>query len=159
MDEPFVFQHDKGLLKFSFGVLPKMLEFSQTSAEAPESGGILLGRLIIGREDIVIDEVTTPMTGDQRSRFAFVRSSFHHQSILNDKWRFSHGTCNYLGEWHTHAEPTPKPSARDIKSWQSQCQRLPKGRECLYFVIVGTESFTVWKAYRKPFKIQQLNQI
>ncbi|MGN7890326.1 Mov34/MPN/PAD-1 family protein [Dyadobacter sp. 22481] len=159
MDDIVVFQHNKGLLKFSSGILSRMVKFSQTSIAAPEAGGILLGRLISGNHDVVIDDITMPMLGDQQNRFGFSRSARPHQSILDQKWIESQGTCNYLGEWHTHAECHPKPSKRDIRAWKLQCKKVFEEREALYFVIVGTKTFAVWKAYRKPFKIQQLNQI
>lgn len=159
MERAIVYKHDNGLLKLPHEVITEISAFRQTTENNLEAGGILLGRLIIDTNDIVIDYVTSPMNDDKRSRFGFFRAEQPHQSILFNKWESSFGTCNYLGEWHTHPEPVPKPSNRDIRSWQAQCQKLPKGRNCLYFVIVGTETLTVWKAKRRPFTIQQLKQL
>jgi len=74
----------------------------QTDEKARESGGVMMGRFIKDCKDLVIDKVTQPMDGDRQSRYGFKRLSPLHQEILDKEWMASKGTCNYLGEWHTH---------------------------------------------------------
>lgn len=154
-----IFSHSTGFLKFSEGVVERMIRLSQTNPLCPEAGGILLGRLILDGDDVVVDDITLPAKEDKRNRFSFRRSAKAHQLMLNNEWLSSGRTCNYLGEWHTHPEARPLPSRRDMKSWRSQCLKMSADRNALFFAIVGIESIGVWKAHPKPFKIQQLTQL
>lgn len=156
MSEPIVFQHQEGSLKLSSVVVETMKKFTQKSLIQCEAGGILLGRFILESNDVIVDEVTTPMASDKRSLFGFFRSEKPHQAILNERWKSSGGTCNYLGEWHTHPQKKPIPSNRDLKSWEEQINRLPEGRNMLFFIIVGTQSISAWQVYRNPFQIKSL---
>ncbi len=60
----------------SFGNDAKMIleNHRQEDAAAPEAGGMLLGRLIEGTDDVVIDEATVPSGEDRRGRFFFKRT-------------------------------------------------------------------------------------
>src|SRR5215510_10913306 len=87
--------------------------FQQTDVYASEAGGILLGRHLRDGSAIIVDEVTTPMRGDRRSRTRFHRGRRQHQAMIDQAWHTSSGTCTYLGEWHTHPEPIPTPSVVD----------------------------------------------
>ena len=66
----------------------------------------------------------------------FERTPLGHASIALARWRASHGTVRYLGEWHTHPEDQPTPSSLDRSEWH----RLAKERKDerpLLAVIVG----------------------
>ncbi len=54
--------------------------YIQSSAEAPEAGGVLLGRHLVESCDIIVDRVTVPMAGDQRGRLRFFRARRQHQN-------------------------------------------------------------------------------
>lgn len=154
-----LFSDGLGKFKLPASVVTQLRQFAQVKRSQPEAGGLLLGRLVLGNVDAVVDEITTPQSMDYQSQFRFFRSAQGHQQILNERWQQSGGTCNYLGEWHTHPEPKPKPSGRDTRSWREQIERLSTGQMSLYFVIVGTATIAVWKANRAPFSYKQLNQI
>lgn len=159
MDETItdlLYSDDTGKFKLPRSIISQLRQFAQVEKIQGEAGGLLLGRLVVGSGDTVVDEITTPQPTDWSSRFRFRRGSQGHQQILNDRWQQSDGTCNYLGEWHTHPEPVPQPSGRDTHSWQKQLKTLPADRHELYFVIVGTVSITVWKATQSPFSYHQL---
>lgn len=55
----------------------QMLSFAQHYWWQLEAGGVLLGRHLLDSHDLVVDEVTTPKSGDRRSRFGFFRSKRH----------------------------------------------------------------------------------
>lgn len=150
-----------GISKFKIpsSIANHMAQFAQVEETQPEAGGLLLGRWILDSVDAVVDEITIPVPVDWRSRFGFRRSSQAHQKKLNECWQRTGGTCNYLGEWHTHPEPEAKPSTRDIHSWERQVERLPRSRVNLYFVIVSTSNIAVWKVNRYPFSYKQLKQL
>lgn len=134
-----------------FEISPEVAEllrrFAQHLDAAPESGGVLLGRRIIGTDDLIVDTATTPMDGDVGSRFRFIRGSGAHQELADQTWSESGGTCAHLGGWHTHPERRPSPSHTDRSDWRRQVEADPS-RDSLFFVIVGTEEVRVWECRR-----------
>lgn len=154
-----VFSDNHRRFKVPASIVEQLRQFAQVEKSQPEAGGILLGRLLLNTTDVVVDEITTPQPTDQCSRFMFRRLGQGHQQILDDRWKQSGGTCNYLGEWHTHPEPEPRPSGRDTRSWRDQVKLSPPDRQELYFVIVGTMALSVWRANRNPFHYYQLQLI
>lgn len=124
-----------------------MKRFRQTAPDAAEAGGVLLGRHLLDGSAIIVDAVTTPLPGDRRARTRFYRAQRRHQAVIDEAWRTSNGTCTYLGEWHTHPEPIPMPSAIDWADWK---RRLHTDRyaEPLFFVIIGTEQVAAWEGWR-----------
>lgn len=124
----------------------------------PEAGGILMGRFIKEATDIIIDQVTSPMKGDVRSRYTFKRLSPLHQAFLNKQWRITNGTCNYLGEWHTHPEEDAEPSRIDIKDWKRKLKNDNFSNRFLYFIIAGTDCINVWEGDRKNLEIIKLKK-
>lgn len=156
-DQPLIFINNQGArFKLTQVVLAQMEHYVQDALDKEEAGGILLGRFILDCSDVVVDQVTTPIHEDRRSRFRFFRSARKHQQAIFRVWHRSKGTCNYLGEWHTHPEPDPLPSALDLQTWQ---QKLSKDRfdsDVLYFVIVGTEKINAWQGNRHTLEIERL---
>jgi integrative and conjugative element protein (TIGR02256 family) len=113
-----------------------MLGFLQHGPRRYEAGGVLIGRHLIGSEDIIVDRVTTPMRGDKRSRFSFYRAHKRHQRAVGRAWNASRGVYTYLGEWHTHAEPVPSPSGLD----ERERIRILETAQCshpIFFVVLG----------------------
>lgn len=102
-----------GRFQFDPAVVETMQRYLQATPDTPESGGVLLGRHIIGTQNIVVDQVTTPLPGDCQSRVRFFRARRQHQVRIDQAWQESGRTCTYLGEWHTHPEPHPVPSVID----------------------------------------------
>ncbi len=104
-----VFHRSKrqGRLKLTAEAVASIQDFIQDKPGKMEAGGVLLGRRISESHDVIIDLVTLPQPSDKRQRFSFFRKHRAHQSIIDKAWIESNGSCNYLGEWHTHPEPTP----------------------------------------------------
>lgn len=145
------------VVKLDAVALTDLLRFRQSELQDAEAGGVLLGRRILGSEDVVIDEVTTPLDGDRRTRTTFHRAQARHQQIIDARWSESGGTCQYLGEWHTHPESLPVPSFIDVLDW---CRRLGADRfdgESLFFLIVGIDEVRVWEGFRQPRVIVPLD--
>ena len=126
----------------SFEIMNQYRQYSQSDMEA---GGMLLGRFIIESEDIVIDYVTTPMKHDKRKRTFFHRSNRGHKGILKKIWKQSNGTCNYIGEWHTHPELIPFPSEFDFEQWKKILKKTKCDCEKLFFIVVGLKSVRAWQ--------------
>ncbi len=108
-----------------------------------ESGGILIGTLNHAMNKIMITDITEPQHEDRQSRFMFTRREKGHQDIMDTLWENSHYTKTYLGEWHTHNEPSPTPSFVDKRNWIKISER-DKNSQWLFFIIVGTREIRVW---------------
>jgi integrative and conjugative element protein (TIGR02256 family) len=125
-------------------VLQAMLSFAQLDEDRVESGGLLVGRHIRESDDVIVDVATTPLPGDRQERYRFIRGKRAHQAELDRLWETSNGTWTYLGEWHTHAEPVPRPSSVDRSNWRRilTCDQFS---EWLFFVIVGMTDLCIWE--------------
>ncbi|MEM6719180.1 MAG: Mov34/MPN/PAD-1 family protein [Bacteroidota bacterium] len=133
-----------------------MKSFIQDTSQKTEAGGVLLGRFIIDSKNIVIDKVTVPMIGDERSRHKFIRGEKMHQRVITNAWKKSIGTCNYLGEWHTHPQEYPTPSSQDIKNWKEILSTRTFSSQYLYFIIIGTKEIRIWEGSKRFLEIKRL---
>jgi integrative and conjugative element protein (TIGR02256 family) len=139
-----------------------MSTYRQINSDAPEAGGMLLGRFISGADDVVIDEITEPSILDQRGRYFYKRAKDQAQHRINAAWEESKQTKNYLGEWHSHPEDDPSPSNHDLNNWRRIIREAKYEQENLIFVIVGRKKTRVWE-YKKvssgPVEVKPLGQI
>ena len=133
-----VVQLDEGAyLLISSKVVRTLKSYSQVGRSTFESGGLLVG--MIRSPHLEITEISSPSPSDIRSRYSFERICKSHIEVVRSSWRRSMGYETYIGEWHTHPERHPKPSATDLRSWNVG---LPKKKK-LILMIVGTESLWV----------------
>lgn len=157
---PYIFYNEQGhKFEISLGIVEQMAQFVQHLSGKYEGGGVMLGRFIVGSEDVVVDKITKPMIEDKQSQFRFFRSRNLHQAIITEEWEASGGTCNYLGEWHTHPESNPKPSFVDKGEWKKKLFFDQFDSDFLYFVIVGTKSINVWQGYRNTSTFKRLMRL
>jgi integrative and conjugative element protein (TIGR02256 family) len=119
----------------------------QDDGSKPESGGVLLGCRRGTHLQVVV--ATAPQASDRRKRFWFNRSSRSHQEIALQKWAASGETIDYLGEWHTHPEPNPSPSALDLCEWQKICRQKSYS---MVFLIMGW-SGAMWVGVSKGSRV------
>jgi len=146
--------------KFKLGhaAVAQMIGYVQNEPSKREAGGVLLGRYILGCEDVIVDRITMPTKRDRQSRFRFFRSARLHQQAIDEAWTSSGGTCNYLGEWHTHPEPDPSPSFIDMLGWRKKLLFDKFDSDVLYFVIVGTGQINAWQGHRRTLSIEKLHK-
>lgn len=145
---PYTFVSPSGLrFEISVAAWTLMQCFRQHEPHQAEAGGVLLGRHLRDGSAIIVDAITTPLPGDRQSRTRFFRTQRRHQAMIDEAWRASHGTCTYLGEWHTHPELTPIPSMIDWADWQRRL-RSDRFSEPIYFVIVGLQGVVAWEGKR-----------
>lgn len=148
-----------GVVQLQPQALNQVLSFRQLTDDAPESGGMLLGRLVEKSEDVVVDYVSRPSPNDNRSRFSFFRSREDAQKIVNNAWAGSDGTSIYLGEWHTHPEHNPRPSISiDIPSWRTTTRTAHFEQDFLLFAIVGQVSIRMWEISKFSDALIQLRR-
>lgn len=137
-----------GKIQFTESALSALMDRRQLRDSAPEAGGIMLGRLIDGSLDVVVDQVVGPLPEDRRSRFTFFRPKKQAQQIVDQAWNSSRGTKIYLGEWHTHPEDVPSPSSQDVRNWKRICDSAVFEQESLLFLIAGRVSCRLWELSR-----------
>lgn len=132
--------------KIGAGALAALRRHVQADG-ATEAGGLLLGRYLVDSQAIVVDEITEPAPGDVREPRAFHRLDEWHQVAVACAWANSDGRCHYLGEWHTHSEAVPVPSALDVASWIDRWREVgaQRGPAPILGVIVGQEYIGVWE--------------
>lgn len=132
-------ENGRTLVIFSRQALATFVQHRQTGSRL-EAGGILLGFRRGSHYEIA--QVTVPAKTDFRSRFLFSRGPRSHQKAATKWWRSNAEKGDYVGEWHTHAEPEPLPSGIDRAEWT----KLVSGRgetATMVFVIVGTAALYV----------------
>ncbi len=81
-----------------------------------EAGGILLGNYRGSHIEVVF--ATPPGPGDLRFPFSFHRKCASHQRSATMQWVQSNRITTYIGEWHTHPQNSPLPSATDYTEWR-----------------------------------------
>lgn len=145
-------------LKISKEPLQTMLSFRQMEKGSHESGGVLLGRHIIDSSDVVVDFVTTPQKNDNSTETFFFKNKEEHQEIINTEWKMSKGTCNYIGEWHTHPQDHPIPSLTDMKTWLRLVKETKFEFGELFFIIVGRESVCAYLVNQKIYRLKLINE-
>ena len=128
--------------------LQQMQAFAQHRWWNREAGGVLLGRHLLDSHDVVVDEISTPQSGDRRGRFSFFRS-YRHEVVACQRWLEQERTSAYLGLWHTHPESDPTPSGVDQSDWQQAVSADTFEGDRLFFPIVGTRSIRVWTLNRR----------
>lgn len=148
-----------GILQFSADAEDVLESFRQLRSENPESGGLLLGRILLNNRDLIIDRVTPPTKDDTASRFFFFRPLKLAQRIVVTAWRRSRRTQNYLGDWHSHPEDHPTPSPKDIANWQRIKSRSKVSTDELFFVIVGRQVIKVWSIFENNLEPHELDRL
>lgn len=112
--------------------------YRQFAPRQKESGGILLGYHREG--SIFISRVTVPTSFDRATRTSFIRDSRIAQIFVEYEFANSGGKITYVGEWHTHPEPHPLPSSRDLRMIEEQFAENDLQVDHLVLLIMGTAS-------------------
>jgi integrative and conjugative element protein (TIGR02256 family) len=129
---------DTYLLSLSAEVLHILEKYIQRKLSDPESGGIILGKII--SDTIQIQRLSIPTELDKRSRMNFERHRLSAQIVTNYEYANSYGQVAYLGEWHTHPEDHPSPSGTDIKMIKQQFNQNKIHTDFLILLIQGRKS-------------------
>ncbi len=140
-----------GLLVIMPSVLNKLLGYRQLDSFSNEAAGVLIGER---REShIVVHEISEPGEGDIRRRCFVDRRGSHHQAAVDEAFARSSGRLQYLGEWHTHPEDRPTPSAKDLGTWR----RHLVAQEQMILVIIGRKE--IWAAKKITEQIVPLIRV
>ncbi|MGJ1525555.1 Mov34/MPN/PAD-1 family protein [Sphingobacterium spiritivorum] len=129
--------------------------FTQNSTKAPESGGIIIGKIIQGQINII--KLSVPTILDKSSRTNFERNKVSAQIILDYEFYNSNGQLTYLGEWHTHPEPFPVPSRTDLQMLKQQFKSNKIMTEFILLLIKGTKGIYLRIMDEEGFQEIKLN--
>lgn len=102
-----------------------------------EVGGILLGHRRGEHLDVI--SATMPGPKDVSATNSFERKDSSHQRKAMAAWLLSFRRTGWLGEWHSHPEPRPKPSTVDIQSWRKMARRT--GSEMVFLIHGFTDQW------------------
>jgi integrative and conjugative element protein (TIGR02256 family) len=151
----FAMPHSKQRVWFKPSVLETFSRFRQIRGE-PEGGGLLFAEFEL--PIIRISTVTTPHTTDRRWRMLFVPNRILQRRVIKEQFKRGH---HFVGEWHTHPEPSPTPSNLDLASMRDAF--LKSGHELNYFitVIVGNraDKLALWVSVHDGNHFRRLNEV
>jgi integrative and conjugative element protein (TIGR02256 family) len=82
--------------------------------------------------------VTGPRDADCRSRYLYLPSRREEQKEIYEMHR---NGLHFVGDWHTHPEPIPKPSTSDIRTINEAVAKSRHHLQGFIMVIVGSGSF------------------
>jgi len=121
-------------VRLELAVLDRLARYRQHRFWEREAGGQLFGR--VNDEEVVVEHATGPYRGDSRSRFRYRSDpAAANLAIVEMAGR----GYLYVGEWHTHPEPTPRASAEDLASFTTLNRRSKLRLAATLLVIQGTE--------------------
>jgi integrative and conjugative element protein (TIGR02256 family) len=126
----------KQLLILTPAVLNHIAKHQQSSGTSREAGGQLFARF--RDEQIRVEKATGPRATDQRSRYGYVPERRGEQEEIDAM--HSHG-LHFVGDWHTHPERIPSPSASDIRSIRHAVAQSKHHLNGFVMLIAGTEAF------------------
>lgn len=106
----------------------KLYPYRQDRRWEPESGGILLGKVI--GETAYVNDITLPQVDDLQERRAFEPDLPEHFQAEVPSCEID-GDC-YIGEWHTHPERHPEPSAADLHVFGERSKAM--GKELVFMI-------------------------
>ncbi|OGQ95901.1 MAG: hypothetical protein A2521_02895 [Deltaproteobacteria bacterium RIFOXYD12_FULL_57_12] len=128
------FRSSFGIVQFADNVLEIFQKSRQLKPWAKEAGGQLFCRFAEGK--VLVEWATRPGQGDKRSRYFFWPNRPKEQKDINGQ--FEQG-LHYIGDWHTHPEPIPKPSGEDIGKMQAIYRESIHSLKYMILVVVGRE--------------------
>jgi integrative and conjugative element protein (TIGR02256 family) len=126
-------------------VLDKIDHYSRAPENMTEAGGILIG--CYRGSHIEITECSGPLRCDSRSKLRFDRDDPGHQELAKMRWKESGRVLTFVGEWHTHPEPSPTPSSIDLKTWREVARK--NSMASTVFLIKGYDDWWAGLASRK----------
>ena len=123
-------------LIISDGVLEHFHKHRQAKLWHREAGGHLFAS--VDGDFIEVVAATGPRRGDLRGRFSFAFRRKSAQTIVDQQFAKDR---HYVGDWHTHPQDRPTPSAIDLSTMQSRFHDTDHGLKGMVFCIVGRHDF------------------
>lgn len=116
-------------------VLDTFTNHRQLRSDDREAGGQLFAR--IEGPNILLELATGPRKSDRRSRYSYEPDRRAEQEEID---RLHRENLLFVGDWHTHPEPTPHPSPQDFASIRDSVAKSRHHLNGFLLIIVGTEA-------------------
>ena len=114
---------------------------SNAQCEGNELCGVLMGAQV-GDKRYRISKISPPCI-KSHTRCGCERDAAMANHFIEEDYNLSEHTRFYIGEWHTHPEDNPTPSAIDYNSIIDNYQTASLVVPFLLMIIVGTKSFHI----------------
>ena len=108
--------------------------------------------------EVVIENATTPSQSERRSRYSFTSDGDRRRMLVAKAYgRGQH----FLGEWHTHPQSDPTPSACDLQSMAELFVRSVHELNFFVMIIVGnsTPDLSLWVSLHDASSSHQLELV
>lgn len=123
---------DESNLVISDEVIAHLLKHRQLRIWSREAGGQLFATF--DGPDVTVRKVTGPRRTDRRGR----RHYEPDRAAENAEIKKMHTDgLHFIGDWHTHPEGRPKPSALDIESLGECVRRSSHQLKAFFLIVVG----------------------
>jgi integrative and conjugative element protein (TIGR02256 family) len=122
-------------IAIAHSVTHHLFRYRQLRPWSCEAGGQLFG--LLNGSSLQVRAASGPYLLDKRSRFSYRSNPESAQRAIN---RHASIGLFYLGEWHTHPEAVPTPSAEDVETIQKVVRRSELRSSSLLLLIQGTNS-------------------
>lgn len=127
---------------------------SNAQHEGNELCGVLMGAQIDDNR-YRISKISPPCV-KRHTRCGCERDAAMANQFIEEDYEQSEHTRFYIGEWHTHPEDNPTPSAVDYNSIEDNYQTASLVVSFMIMIIVGTEAFHVSVFNGKKFVVAEL---
>lgn len=119
-----------------------MAFIERESAGSPrtETGGVLAGRGALEAGEVHVTHASGPGPRACRMRYYFERDTPFCQQFLDETATQTGRLVDYLGEWHKHHEPVPRPSWRDVRTAAEIAQNPDYHVRLCLLLIIGESS-------------------
>jgi integrative and conjugative element protein (TIGR02256 family) len=115
--------------------LARVNKLRQRHICAKEAGGQLFGS--VTDAVVSVELAVGPHKGDDRTRYSYRSNPIAAQKCIEANHALG---LRYLGEWHTHAEASPKASGADRDTMRSLYRRSSLNVSALLLLIRGTDA-------------------
>ena len=117
-------------------MLNHFAKHQQNTESSYEAGGQLFARFV--GNQVRIEKATGPRPADRRSRFLFIPDRRQEQQEIDEMHRKG---LHFVGDWHTHPQPTASPSYSDLRSIKDVFSRSKHNLNGFVMIIVGSDDF------------------
>lgn len=117
-------------------VLNHLSRYQQHDPHSLEAGGQLFAQFSEG--SVVLERVTGPRPSDRRFRHLYIPDRSKEQSEIDAMHRDG---FHFIGDWHTHPEPTPKASPSDLNSIRDAFAKSKHHLNWFIMIIAGVNEF------------------
>lgn len=140
-------------LRVGAAIISELKRYINENGTDRESGGILIGTQSTTRSAYEITHVTFPSIRDGLQHLSFTRRKAEANDAIRDAWLHSDGKENYLGEWHTHDEPSPRPSKTDRYAIKRLARYASHSFDHLFLIILGNSNKVFIETVILPEKV------